>query len=201
MILTSFSHVDTDPAQPLYIMFHGYGNNEREMIRVITAIDPHASYISYRSGLERPYLGGGSWFTAPDRHDTWAAEADRIGEHVTAQLHSPLYDRRRKILIGFSQGAYLSWRIAATHPGFYAGAVLLAPPFPSYETTLTPENSPVRYHLAYGEEDDVIPQDEQERARRWVSATPSHLISSIPNLKHGISDEELTEVGRFLSIG
>lgn len=198
MILTSAVRLDTDSIKPVFVMFHGYGNNEQEMIRVIHAIDPDASYLSFRSGLERPFLGGGSWFRDPDDHTSWADEADLIGDRVTLLLRSPLLERRQKILIGFSQGAYLSWRVSITHPGFYETAILLAPPFPPVESRYDPACSPVRYYLAYGDLDRVISSGEQEEARRWVRGSRDHVIDRVPELAHGISDVELEHVAAFL---
>ena len=62
-MLNALCHVHDD-SSPLFLMFHGYGNDEHEMIRVIEAVGRHdpMSYISFRAPFEREYMGGYSWY-------------------------------------------------------------------------------------------------------------------------------------------
>ena len=63
-----------ESVDPLFVMFHGYGNSESEMIRILDGLVPqgadHADYVAYRGVLERDrFLGGYAWFpsaTDPD---------------------------------------------------------------------------------------------------------------------------------------
>ncbi len=47
----------------------------------------------------------------------------RVGEAVV-KAALPVYDRFRKVLIGFSQGGYLSYRMVLEHPDVFDAAVL-----------------------------------------------------------------------------
>lgn len=69
------SQIDADGNDPIFLMFHGYGNDESEMVRILDAVyapmradaAPSAiaavpSYISFRATYARPYMGGNYWY-------------------------------------------------------------------------------------------------------------------------------------------
>lgn len=76
-MLNALCHVHDD-SSPLFLMFHGYGNDEHEMIRVIEAVGKHdqMSYISFRAPFEREYMGGYSWYP----HGCGAEERRRLAD-------------------------------------------------------------------------------------------------------------------------
>ena len=59
--------VDFGDEGDLFLMFHGYGNDEHEMIRIIDAVDAEADYYSFRGTYARRYMGGNYWY--PDGCD------------------------------------------------------------------------------------------------------------------------------------
>ena len=69
------SQIDAGGNDPIFLMFHGYGNDESEMMRILDAVyaptradaAPAAiaavpSYISFRATYARPYMGGNYWY-------------------------------------------------------------------------------------------------------------------------------------------
>lgn len=76
-MLNALCHIHDD-SSPLFLMFHGYGNDEHEMIRVIEAVGKHnqMSYISFRAPFEREYMGGYSWYP----HGCGAEERRRLAD-------------------------------------------------------------------------------------------------------------------------
>ena len=222
---------------PLFVMFHGYGNDEREMVRFIAALRPQADYVAYRGVYQRDwFLGGYSWFTippadgwtgqpaqpdqavspaqparsadAPDSPDPAIAEyrsrSRLLGDQVVAQLSAPAYARRRKVLVGFSQGGYLSYRLLVDHPGFFDQAILLSPMFPADPQAELPSvagrpSSPEVF-LAYGTQDHEIPSNQQRRAAAFFAGLGSRLgLHRYPGMKHTVSRAELDDVNAFLN--
>ena len=49
-MLNALCHVHDD-SSPLFLMFHGYGNDEHEMIRVIEAVGRHDPMLSSANRL------------------------------------------------------------------------------------------------------------------------------------------------------
>lgn len=89
-----------------------------------------------------------------------------------AVLGSPMFAGRREILVGFSQGGYMSYRMVLEHPHVFDAAILMSPSFKGEESTdLTGFDSPTRFLLLYGSRDRTIPPADQQTARRVLEAT------------------------------
>ena len=103
--------VDFDGDDDLLLLgFHGFGNDEHEMIRIIDALyagtGREPNYISFRGTYDRPFIGNSYWYPDGCGVAERRRECTRVGEAVVKLLRSPVYDRFRKVLIGFSQGAW-----------------------------------------------------------------------------------------------
>ena len=50
----------------LFLGFHGFGNDETEMIRIIEALydgsDHKPNYMSFRGTYSRPFIGNNHWY-------------------------------------------------------------------------------------------------------------------------------------------
>ena len=208
----------------LFVMFHGYGNDEREMIRIIDAVygdaspagtspdgtGPHPSattaiatatatpsYLSFRGTFDRPYMGGAYWY--PD--GCGVAERRRactaVSDALIPLLDNPLFAARRKVLVGFSQGGYLSYRLVLEHPDVFDAAILMSPSFKGEETTRL--DSPTRFLLAYGSKDHTIPLDDQRNARRVLESAGHLTYREYAGMGHAIRDEEIRDIRAFLT--
>ena len=83
-----------------------------------------------------------------------------------------MFAGRRKILVGFSQGGYMSYRMVLEHPHVFDAAILMSPSFKGEESTdLTGFDSPTYFLLLYGSRDRTIPPADQQTARRVLEAT------------------------------
>ena len=132
------SQIDAGGNDPIFLMFHGYGNDESEMVRILDAVyaptradaAPAAlaavpSYISFRATYARPYMGGNYWYPDGCGVDERQRECAAVGDAVASLLDASAFAHRRKILIGFSQGGYLSYRLVKVHPTLFDAAILL----------------------------------------------------------------------------
>ena len=131
MRLTAQSSIDTNhpPDGVLYVMFHGYGNNESAMVRIISAVDLDADYMSFRAVTHRPFLGGNFWYDPEATRDQIRLRCSQIGDEIIDQLDSTATLHKRIVLVGFSQGGYLAYRILEDHADIIDCAILLSPSF------------------------------------------------------------------------
>lgn len=163
----------------LFLGFHGYSNDESEMVRIINAIygadrcdgnapginrtaaartnttnttaahtssaisastianhSPAAhhaqrpqlpNYLSFRGTYERPYIGSYYWYPDGCSVSERRHACTEIGNSVVKLLDAPVFQPFCKVLIGFSQGGYLSYRMVAEHPDVFDAAILLSP--------------------------------------------------------------------------
>ncbi|PST48624.1 phospholipase [Bifidobacterium callitrichos] len=216
----------------LFIMFHGYGNDEREMIRIIDAVyvdggldngldndggngddSPDGtgarpstaastvtaipSYLSFRGTYDRPYMGGAYWYPDGCGVEERRRACTAVGEALIPLLDNPLFDGRRKVLIGFSQGGYLSYRLVLEHPDVFDAAILMSPSFKGEETARL--DSPTRFLLAYGSQDHTIPLDDQRNARRVLESAGHLTYREYAGMAHAIRDEEIRDIRTFLT--
>ena len=121
----------------LFLGFHGFGNDETEMIRIIEALydgsDHEPNYMSFRGTYSRPFIGNNHWYPDGCSTEERRRECHDVGDAVIELLRSPAYVRFRKVLIGFSQGGYLSYRMVLEHPDSFGAAILMSPSFKGEE--------------------------------------------------------------------
>ena len=131
-------------------------------------------------------MGGNYWY--PDGCDVELRrhECRVVGDAVVALTGSAAFAGRRKILIGFSQGGYLSYRMAVEHPGVFDAAILLSPSFRGEQDAEA--DCGTRFLLAYGDQDRTIPVEDQDTARRVISGTRGARLCTYPGMAHAICD-------------
>ncbi|OZG69208.1 alpha/beta hydrolase [Bifidobacterium eulemuris] len=205
MRLRCVQNIGTDHAEGerLFVMFHGFGNDESEMVRILDAIyagsNRAPNYLSFRATYPRPYMGGNYWYPDGCGVAERRRECSRVGDAVVSMLDSPLYRGMRKTLVGFSQGGYLSYRLTVERPEAFDEAVLLSPSFKG-ECSATPDVSRTRYVLAYGGLDRTIPAEDQRTAREKLSATHGFVDLNYPDMGHAICDQEIADLREFLNV-
>lgn len=244
MRLRFTSNLATSPAEDnrLFVMFHGYGNDESEMVRIIDAVyaqdahgaqgaqgarscaeahgtaslapqplaagaapesastpfDAEPSYLSFRGTYSRPYMGGHYWYPDGCGVEERQRECASVGETVTKLVSAPLFQHRRIILVGFSQGGYLSYRLVKAYPRLFSAAILLSPSFKGEEGT-TLESS-TRFFLAYGTNDHTIPLNDQHNAHTVLENAGHLTYRAYPGMGHAICDEEISDIRGFLNV-
>lgn len=197
----------------LLVMFHGYGNDESEMTRIVDAVRDVAidddvvvdddvarlSWLSFRGTYDRAYMGGSYWY--PDGYGVAErrGECSAVGDEVVSLLDASAFTGLRRVLVGFSQGGYLSYRMVCEHPSVFDAAILLSPSFKGEEGSRLPADSSTRFLLAYGSEDRTIPQHDQMTARRVLDASGRLEYREYAGMGHAICDREIVDIRVFLN--
>ena len=208
----------SSPSDLLFLGFHGYGNDESEMVRIINAIcgDSNAdnttgstvatfthypttrrpSYLSFRAPHARPYIGH-YWYPDGCSVSERRRACTEIGDSVVQLLDAPAFGQFRKVLIGFSQGGYLSYRMVAEHPDVFDAAILLSPSFKG-EAASEPVAGHTRFALCHGTADRTIPAANQQCARAKLTATGNCTIFEYPGMAHAVCDQEIIDLRNWL---
>ena len=214
MRLAMISNIDFDrddddhdgKSADLFVMFHGYGNDEREMERIIGAVDPDADYISVQAPIHRTYLGGHAWYDSAGWDDARIqAQCSAIGDRLVGLLDAAAFAGRRIVLVGFSQGGYLSYRLLADHPDVFDAAVLLAPSFHdavSHDAVATtPEpagDARPAVFLGYGTEDRQIPEVQKNAMRGALARFADVEEHAYEHMRHDVCEQEFADISAFL---
>lgn len=233
-----FEEGGSAPNDLLFLGFHGYGNDESEMVRIINAIcgtndadsangygtsapdgntatasstgstattpvhfpiTRQPNYLSFRAPHARPYIGGHYWYPDGCSVSERRSACTEVGNSVVKLLDSPAFQRFRKVLIGFSQGGYLSYRMVVEHPDVFDAAILLSPSFKG-ETASEPIACRTRFALCYGTADRTIPTADQQCARAKLTATGNCAVFEYPGMAHAVCDQEIADLQNWLKL-
>ena len=117
---------------PVLVMLHGTGGDEQSMLPLAQALDPNATYLSFRGDVNE--FGALRFFKrkaegvydVEDLHQRGQAMAERI-EALSQELGFKLED---VVLVGFSNGANISINLLLEHSKLFKKGILMAPLYP-----------------------------------------------------------------------
>lgn len=196
------------PDQPLVILLHGYGSNQADLFSLKDDLPQGYTYLSVRAPMQISQ-DGYQWFT-PNRQ---APEYDGLGgdvnssearivafiEAAVAKYHT---QPARVTLVGFSQGAIMSYQVALHHPqSIGAIAALSGKLLPPLRAKLLadPQYARLRFFIGHGTADNVLPvggATQADEALRAIGLEPQiHLYTG---LRHSISEAEVTDLRNWL---
>ena len=114
--------IKTD-SNPLLLLLHGYGSNEADLFSFASELPEDYYVISARAPYDLQY-GSYAWyainFDADENkfsdHEQAKVSRDLIGTFIDELLDNYPIDAKKITLIGFSQGAILSYAVALSDP-------------------------------------------------------------------------------------
>lgn len=198
---TRWSSADRD-GKPLLVLLHGYGADEHDLFGLIPYLPEGIAVASVAAPLAPPWpMPGRSWYPI-DGLDGRSPEAVTIAaEAFLRWLDATAGDAPSIALLGFSQGAAVSLQALRLAPDRLGAVVALsgyaAPGELPNDDALAELRPPVFW--GRGTHDEVIPPALVAHTAQWL---PGHSDLSgrvYTGLTHSISEEELTDVHRFLT--
>ena len=126
-----------DGPHPTLVAMHGFGANALDLLGLAPYIaDGRFMVICPQGPMEVPIgpTRGYAWFpirmgSAPD-HDA-IADANKIAtEFLNTALQKYPVDRKKLVMLGFSQGGMMAYRLAVRNPSKFAALVGLSTYFP-----------------------------------------------------------------------
>lgn len=183
------ANASADESSPVVVGIHGRGDTPESFSDLFHTYEGRARFVFPRA--EEPYDEGFTWFSLARGMDerTVAENVGRAAEALHARLAS-LVGKRRYVVVGFSQGGFLSYALAAKYPDEVVCALPIAGALPA---PLRPEKWPpsrpsiVAFH---GEADRVV-ADEWDRTTHaeLVRAGADARLTTYPGLGHRTSPD------------
>ena len=161
----------TEENPPLLMLLHGYGSNENDLFAFAEYLHPSLMVISLRAAHTLPMMGH-AWYSIhfDAEQGKWSDDEEAIGSReLVLQFLDELmeiqpYDKSQVHLLGFSQGAILSYALGLTNPKRFASVIALSGYLNENITQLPqPEDAPALY-AAHGSLDEVVPFDWGQRS-------------------------------------
>jgi phospholipase/carboxylesterase len=194
---------------PVIILLHGMGSNEEDLYSLRPALPANFAVVSARA----PYVlseGSYEWFedaTVNNRLDgdpqQLAASRARISQFVDELTKKYGFDKNQVYLVGFSQGATMSYQVALTEPAKIKGiGVMSGAIFSSFVPMIKPypNLSHLRVFISHGGADSRIPvdyaRDADQRLKRLGLTPELHIY---PTMAHEINRDALRDLVNWLS--
>ncbi len=199
----------SDGVNPLLIILHGYGADERDLMALGAYFDPRLRVVSIRAPVDLPQ-GGHAWFPLEfteagvkiEREDVEQAREDLI-EVVRSQQVFHGNDASNTLLLGFSQGAAMALAVAYRAPDTTTNVIALSGVFAPEMTPADPDVLRVLQAtsiiMTHGSHDPVISIQQSHAARDVVAQTPVRLKYHEYSMGHEINQECLRDVVEWVA--
>ena len=191
----------------LLVLLHGYGSNELDLFSFAEELPESLLIISLRAPYEMSY-GGYAWYeinlTSENDRFTNLPQAqqslDRIAE--TIEHLKVLYktNSNKTFLLGFSQGAVLSYALSFNFPNKIQHIIALSGYFDKELLTSNTDREKINtdYYISHGSLDQVIPVDWAKKAPRFLDTlTLINQYSEYP-VGHGICPQNFSSFKKWI---
>jgi phospholipase/carboxylesterase len=194
-----------DEARAVVVAVHGRGDEAEGILAIHQVLG--VSDVAFVA----PHAAGNTWypyaFLAPTAdNEPWLSSALDVLRAVVETLETANVQRRRIVLLGFSQGGCLALHFAATHATRWGGLVglsagLIGPPDTKWEFKGSLAGTPA--FLGCSDPDPHIPRERLEDSARVLEQLGAAVTLRVyPKMGHTVNEDELEHVRRLLqSVG
>jgi len=183
---------------PLLILLHGYGSNEEDLFSFASELPDELLIVSARAPFDMSF-GGFSWYEITlDTNDEKFSNLDEARQSLTkiATFIDDIKatyktDPNNTFLLGFSQGAILSYALSLNFPNKVNHVIALS----GYiNTELVPAsvsdlNITTDYYISHGTVDQVLPVDWARKAPIYLSENNLQNVYSEYPVGHGVAPQ------------
>ena len=193
---------------PLLLLLHGYGSNEEDLFSFAPELPDDSYVISVRAPYDlQPY--GHAWyaihFDADENKFSDNEQAKKSVEIIASFIDEitkqyPI-DSKNITLIGFSQGAILSYATALTYPEKISKVVALSGYFNQEilpEVIDTKAISHLKFFASHGSVDQVIPVDWARKAKPALENLGLEVEYQEYPIGHGVSPKNFFDFKNWL---
>ncbi|CAI8970070.1 phospholipase/carboxylesterase [Pseudomonas sp. IT-P253] len=193
--------------QPLVIFLHGTGSNEQDLFGIKDELPAQYTFLSVRAPMEMEE-GSYQWFRKKGE-GAYNGETDDLktsGQLLldfVAQAVKKYHTEANKVfLVGFSQGAIMSYEVGLRHPEAMGGiAALSGRILPVLESGLKPDEKrqALAIFIGHGTADKRLPYTDgtdADRVLQGLSLKPE--FHAYPGVGHNISDAEMEDLNAWL---
>ena len=193
---------------PLLILLHGYGSNEEDLFSFAPELPDDSYVISVRAPYDlQPY--GHAWYAIH-----FDADENKFSDNVQAKQSVEIIasfideivkqypiDTNNVTLIGFSQGAILSYATALTYPEKISKVVALSGYFNQEilpEVIDTKAISHLKFFVSHGSVDQVIPVEWARKAKPALENLGLEVEYQEYPIGHGVSPKNFYDFKNWL---
>jgi phospholipase/carboxylesterase len=187
-------------AEPIVLLLHGYGSNERDLAELMPYLPRHKRWIAPRGPLPT-VQNGFAWAPLSTPGNPDPTEVAHGTNRLWNFIDSVIGTAAPLILIGFSQGGLMATQLLRTRPERIAKTGILAGFVVAADQPADPwlaEHKP-RVLYCRGAVDQVISEDAIERTEAWLAAHTIAETHVYPRLGHSVDDRVLADLASYLN--
>ena len=181
------------------LLLHGTGGTEDDLIPLGNELAPNASILSVRgrvleNGMPRFFrrLGEGVF----DLEDL-KMRTDELAEFLTKSSSKYMFDEKRIIAVGYSNGANIAASLLLRRPESLAGAILFRAMVP-YSPNVMPDLSNKSIILLEGLYDPIVSTAEAQRLLEIFTNAQSNVTLKWQDSGHNLTNEDIIAAKKWL---
>ena len=181
------------------LLLHGTGGTEDDLIPLGSELAPNASILSVRgrvleNGMPRFFrrLEEGVF----DLEDL-KMRTDELAEFLVKSSSKYMFDEKRIIAVGYSNGANIAASLLLRRPESLAGAILFRAMVP-YIPTVMPDLSNKSIMLSEGLHDPIVSRPEAQRLSEIFTNAQSNVTLKWQDSGHNLTNEDIFAAKKWL---
>lgn len=189
-----------DPDKPAFLLLHGTGGDEDDLIPLADAIVPGATILSPRGQVSEN--GAPRFFRrfaegVLDLND-WKQRTFELADFIEKRVAEEGLPVGNLIAMGYSNGANIAQGLLLRRPDLLQGAILLRPMFVK-EPKVLPEANGKPVLLLPGERDPLMPQGDPQKLIDLFRKCGFHVTCNSMPGGHGLTQEDITIAREWLA--
>ncbi len=192
-------HSNANESKQTLLLLHGTGGTEDDLIPLGNKLAPNASILSVRgrvleNGMPRFFrrLEEGVF----DLEDL-KMRTDELAEFLTKSSSKYMFDEKRIIAVGYSNGANIAASLLLRRPESLAGAILFRAMVP-YSPTVMPDLSNKSIILLEGLYDPIVSRTEAQRLLEIFANAQSNVTLKWQDSGHNLTNEDIIAAKKWL---
>jgi len=192
-------HSNAKESKQTLLLLHGTGGTEDDLIPLGNELAPNASILSVRgrvleNGMPRFFrrLEEGVF----DLEDL-KMRTDELAEFITKSSSKYMFDEKRIIAVGYSNGANIAASLLLRRPESLAGAILFRAMVP-YSPTVMPDLSNKSIILLEGLYDPIVSTAEAQRLLEIFTNAQSNVTLKWQDSGHNLTNEDIIAAKKWL---
>lgn len=194
---------------PLLVLLHGYGSNEEDLFSFAAQLPDEYIIVSARAPYSLPPYGN-AWYAITFDNDmnkfsddVQAVQSrDLIVKFIDELVEAYPVDKEKITLIGFSQGAILSYAVALTYPQHISRVAALS----GYlnmdivgKDIHTKDLSKLKFFISHGTVDQVIPVEWARKAPEFLKTLGLQEEYHEYPVGHGVAPQNFYDLLNWLN--
>jgi len=192
---------------PLIVLLHGYGSNEADLFAFADMLPASHHVVSLRAPhtlMRESFAWFALDFTADEKRfsnlDQARESLESVASFMDDFIASNRVDENNVTLIGFSQGAILSYALSFKYPQKVKQVAALSgylnPDI--FELASTPGISHLRYFISHGSADQVVPVQWARKAPEILRELGCEVTYNEYPVGHGVAPQNFADLLKWL---